>query len=47
MTRSAVNLDDLTPEEQLDLLEEIWDRLSSIQRAFPCPMLKSRNWIGV
>jgi len=28
MTRSSVNLDDLTPEEQLDLLEEIWDRLS-------------------
>ena len=28
MTRPAINLDDLTPGEQLDLLEEIWDRLS-------------------
>ena len=28
MTRPAVNLDDLSPEEQMDLLEEIWDRLS-------------------
>jgi putative addiction module component (TIGR02574 family) len=24
----AVNLDDLSPEEQLRLLEDIWDRLS-------------------
>jgi hypothetical protein len=28
MTRPAVNLDDLSAGEQMDLLEEIWDRLS-------------------
>jgi putative addiction module component (TIGR02574 family) len=28
MGHAAVNLDDLTPEEQLQLLEDIWDRLS-------------------
>ena len=28
MANRAVNLDDLTPEEQLQLLEDIWDRLS-------------------
>jgi putative addiction module component (TIGR02574 family) len=28
MERAAVNLDDLSPEEQLQLLEELWDRLS-------------------
>jgi putative addiction module component (TIGR02574 family) len=35
MTRPAVNLDDLTPEEQLDLLEEIWDRLSQHPAGIP------------
>ena len=28
MGHPAVNLDDLTLEEQLELLEQIWDRLS-------------------
>ena len=28
MAYPAINLDDLSPEEQLQLLEEIWDRLS-------------------
>lgn len=28
MGHPAVNLDDLTPEEQLQLLEDLWDRLS-------------------
>jgi putative addiction module component (TIGR02574 family) len=28
MALPAINLDDLSPEEQLQLLEEIWDRLS-------------------
>ncbi len=28
MVQPAINLDDLTPEEQLQLLEKIWDRLS-------------------
>jgi putative addiction module component (TIGR02574 family) len=28
MVLPAVNLDDLSPEEQLQLLEDIWDRLS-------------------
>lgn len=28
MGHPAVNLDDLSPDEQLDLLEEIWERLS-------------------
>jgi putative addiction module component (TIGR02574 family) len=35
MTRPAVNLDDLTPEEQLDLLGEIWDRLSQHPASIP------------
>jgi putative addiction module component (TIGR02574 family) len=35
MTRPAVNLDDLSPEEQLDLLEEIWDRLSQHPAGIP------------
>ena len=28
MGHPVVNLDDLTPEEQLQLLEDLWDRLS-------------------
>jgi putative addiction module component (TIGR02574 family) len=28
MAHPTINLDDLSPEEQLKLLEEIWDRLS-------------------
>ncbi len=28
MGHPAVNLDDLNPEEQLQLLEDLWDRLS-------------------
>jgi putative addiction module component (TIGR02574 family) len=28
MGHPAVNLDEFSPEEQLDLLEQIWDRLS-------------------
>ena len=28
MGHPAVNLDDLSPEEQLDLIGELWDRLS-------------------
>jgi len=28
MAHPAINLDELSPEEQLQLLEEIWDRLS-------------------
>ena len=35
MTRPAANLDDLTPQEQLDLLEEIWDRLSQHPAGIP------------
>lgn len=35
MARSAVNLDDLTPEEQLDLLEQIWDRLTQQPAGLP------------
>ena len=35
MTRAGVNLDDLTPEEQLDLLGEIWDRLSQQPAGVP------------
>lgn len=35
MTRPALNLDDLSPEEQLDLLEEIWDRLRQHPTGIP------------
>lgn len=35
MTRPAVNLDDLSPEEQMDLLEKIWDRLSQDPAGIP------------
>jgi putative addiction module component (TIGR02574 family) len=35
MTRPTVNLDDLSPAEQLDLLEEIWDRLSQHPTGIP------------
>lgn len=35
MSRPAVNLDDLTPEEQLELLGEIWDRLSEQPASVP------------
>lgn len=35
MTRPALNLDDLTPEEQMDLLEEIWDRLTQQPAGIP------------
>jgi putative addiction module component (TIGR02574 family) len=29
MGHPAINLDELSPDEQLELLEEIWDRLSA------------------
>jgi len=35
MAHAAVNLDDLTPEEQLQLLEDIWDRLSEHPSSVP------------
>jgi putative addiction module component (TIGR02574 family) len=35
MAHPPVNLDDMTPEEQLDLLERIWDRLSQQPAALP------------
>lgn len=35
MAQHAVNLDDLTPEEQLQLLEDIWDRLSGHPSGVP------------
>jgi putative addiction module component (TIGR02574 family) len=36
LTQPAVNLDDLTPDEQLDhVLEEIWDRLSQHPAGIP------------
>ena len=35
MARPAVNLDDLSPDEQLELLGEIWDRLSQHPAAVP------------
>ena len=35
MAHSAVNLDDLTPEEQLQLLEDIWDGLSEHPNGVP------------
>jgi len=28
MAQPAINLDELTPEQQLQLLEDLWDRLS-------------------
>ena len=36
MRHPAVNLDDLSPKEQLELLGEIWDRLS--QRPVNVPL---------
>lgn len=35
MTRPAVNLDDLSHEEQMELLEELWDRLSQHPAGIP------------
>jgi putative addiction module component (TIGR02574 family) len=35
MALPAVNLDDLSPEEQLQLLEDIWDRLSQRPASLP------------
>jgi len=35
MGRPAINLDELTPEAQLELLGEIWDRLSRNPCAVP------------
>ena len=35
MSRPAVNLDNLTPQEQLRLLEQIWERLSRNPEALP------------
>ena len=35
MTRPMVNLDDLSPAEQLDLIGEIWDRLSQHPAGIP------------
>jgi len=35
MAHTAVNLDAMTPEEQLELLDQIWDRLSRHPAALP------------
>lgn len=35
MGHAALNLDDLSPEEQLDLLGELWDRLSRRPASLP------------
>ena len=35
MSQPAVNLDKLTPQEQLRLLEQIWERLSRTPEALP------------
>jgi putative addiction module component (TIGR02574 family) len=35
MGHPAVNLDELSPEEQLELLDQIWDRLSRNPSAVP------------
>ena len=35
MGHPAINLDELTPEAQLELLDEIWDRLSRNPSAVP------------
>ena len=35
MGQPAVNLDDLSPEEQLELLGELWDRLSQRPASVP------------
>ena len=35
MGHPVVNLDDLSPEEQLDLLAELWDRLSQRPASVP------------
>lgn len=35
MAHPPVNLDDLTPEEQLQLLEDLWDRLSERPAQLP------------
>lgn len=35
MSRPAVNLDELSQEEQLDLLEELWERLSQHPASLP------------
>ena len=35
MGQPAVNLDELSPEEQLELLDRIWDRLSRNPAAVP------------
>jgi putative addiction module component (TIGR02574 family) len=35
MGHPAVNLDDLSPEEQLELIGELWDRLSQRPASVP------------
>jgi putative addiction module component (TIGR02574 family) len=35
MSMPAIDLDSLTPEEQLDLVEQLWDRLSRRPEALP------------
>ena len=35
MGHPAVNLDDLSPEEQLELIGELWDRLSQQPASVP------------
>lgn len=35
MSQAALNLDSLTPEEQLQLLEDLWDRLSRHPSGIP------------
>lgn len=35
MGHPAVNLDDLSPEEQLDLIGQLWDRLSERPASIP------------
>ena len=35
MSKPALNIDDLTPEERLRLIEELWDSLSETPGAVP------------
>jgi putative addiction module component (TIGR02574 family) len=35
MSKSALNIDDLTPEERLRLIEELWDSLNEIPGTVP------------
>ena len=43
MRKPAINVADISPEGQLQMIEELWDTLSEQPEAFHSPMRSARH----